>query len=125
MTRSAALLSAACLGMAGYAVYSIGAGLFDLLIGHHLELLPNLGLVGLGLLLLVGAAFVRVLFPGGLALALGAMLGLQALALHNDAHWYGRIVLLPQVGRGLFAGALALVAFVGGTGSGGKAGPEP
>jgi hypothetical protein len=114
VTRAGAMLSLACLGMACYAVYSIGAGLFDLLVGRHLEVLANLGLVALGLLLLLGAAFVRVLMPGGLALALGAMLGLQALALHNDAHWYGAIVLLPQVVRGVFAAVLALLALAGG-----------
>jgi hypothetical protein len=122
VARSGALLSAACLGMAGYAAYSIGEGLFDLFVGHHLEILANLGLVALGLVLLLGAALVRVLVPGGLALALGAMLGLQALALHNDAHWYGGIVLVRQLARGLVAGGLALAAFVGGKGASGGPG---
>jgi hypothetical protein len=107
------MLSLASIGMAGYGVYSIGAGLYDLLIGHRLEVLPNLGLIALGLLLTLAAAFVRVLIPGGLALALGAMLALQALALHNDGHWYGSILLLPQLGRGLFAATLAALALFG------------
>jgi hypothetical protein len=112
MTRGT-VLSLASLGMVAYGLYSVAAGVFDLLVGHRLEILPDVGLVLLGLLLMLAAAFVRVRMPGGLALALGSLLGLQALALHNDAHWYGAVVLWPQVIRGAFAAALALAAFLG------------
>jgi hypothetical protein len=111
--RLGGMLSLACVGMAGYGLYSIGAGAFDLAIGHHLEVWANLGLVALGLFLLLAAAFVRVMIPGGLALALGAMLGLQGLSLHNDLHWYGAILLAPQLGRGLFAAVLIVLALIG------------
>jgi hypothetical protein len=113
MTRGT-VLSLASLGMVVYGVYSIAAGLFDLLFEHRLEFLPDAGLIVLGLLLMLAAAFVRVRMPGGLALALGALLGLQALALHNNVHWYGSVTLLPQVVRGVFAAGLALLAWLGG-----------
>jgi hypothetical protein len=51
--------------------------------------------------------------PGGLALAVGAMLALQALSLHNDLHFYGDILLAPQLARGLLAGCLAALAYAG------------
>ena len=50
-----------------------------------------LGLVVFGLLLVLSAAFVRVRLPGGLAFAIGAMLGLQALAAHNAVHLAGGV----------------------------------
>jgi hypothetical protein len=109
------MLTAATLGMAAYAIFSIGSGLLGLLGALPVQLEPfaNLGLIVLGILLLLASAFVRVQFPGGVALALGALLGLQALALHNDAHSYGGVTLVPQVGRGAFAAALALLAYFG------------
>jgi hypothetical protein len=107
------VLSLAVVGMAGYGIYSVGAGAFDLLVGHRLDVWADAALAVLGLLLVLAAAFVRVLIPGGLALALGAMLGLQGLSLHNDLHWYGAILLAPQLGRGIFAAALTLLALIG------------
>jgi hypothetical protein len=71
-------------------------------------------LIVLGLLLLLSSAFVRVRLPGGLAMALGALLALQALSLHNDMHFYGAILIAPQVIRAFVAGALAGLAFWGG-----------
>jgi hypothetical protein len=111
--RRGAVLSLAVVGMAGYGVYSVGAGAYDLLVGHRLDVWADLALAVLGLLLVLAAAFVRVQIPGGLALALGAMLGLQGLSLHNDLHWYGAILLAPQLARGLFVGLLTLLALVG------------
>lgn len=107
------MLSAAALGMAAYGVYSIGLGLCGMLGCVSLEVWADLGLIGLGLLLLLAAAFVRVRFPGGLPLAASAMLGLQALALHNDLHFFGRTVVAFQVARGVMAGALLLLAIAG------------
>ena len=52
-----------------------------------------------GGLLALAAAFVRVRLPGGLAFAIGAMLGLQALAVHDAAHLGGGIE--PQLARAL------------------------
>ena len=108
------MLTASALGMAGYGVYSAGLGMAGLAGFVRLEVWANLGLIGLGLLLMLSAAFVRVRMPGGLALALSAMLGLQALALHNDVHFFGRAVLALQIARGAFAALLVALAAWGG-----------
>jgi hypothetical protein len=108
------MLTASALGMAGYGLYSAGLGLAGLLGFVRLEVWANLGLIGLGLLLALSAAFVRVRMPGGLALALSAILGLQALALHNDLHFFGRTVPWLQIARGAFAGLLVMLAAWGG-----------
>ncbi len=108
------MLTAAALGMVGYGLYSAGLGLSGLLGFGVLEVWANLGLIVLGLLLALSAAFVRVRLPGGLALALSAMLGLQGLALHNDLHFFGLTRPDMQALRGAFAAALCLLAYVGG-----------
>jgi hypothetical protein len=82
--------------------------LVDLLRGARLELWAEVGLVLFGLLLVLGAAFVRVRLPGGLALAIGAMLGLQALAVHSAAHLNSGLT--PQAGRAVLAAALVAMA---------------
>ena len=66
----------------------------------------ELGLMLFGALLVLAAAFVRVRLPGGLAFAIGAMLGLQALAVHDAAHLGTGIA--PEIVRGTIA--LVLVA---------------
>jgi hypothetical protein len=108
------MLTAAALGMVGYGFYSAGLGLAGLLGFVPLEVWANLGLIVLGLLLMLSAAFVRVKMPGGLALALSALLGLQALALHNDLHFFGATMPVMQVARGAFAALLAVLAYRGG-----------
>jgi len=105
--------TAAALGMAGYGLYSAGLGLAGLLGFLPLEVWANLGLVGFGLLLLLSAAFVRVRLPGGLALAISAMLSLQALALHNDLHFFGRTLPVMQAARAAFASLLVALAYWG------------
>jgi hypothetical protein len=107
------MLTAAALGMVGYGLYSAGLGLAGLLGFVPLEVWANLGLIVLGLLLMLSAAFVRVRMPGGLALALSALLGLQALALHNDLHFFGATMPVMQVARGAFAALLAALAYRG------------
>lgn len=107
------MLTSATLGMLAYGLYSIGSGIVHAFGPAPLELWANLGLIVLGAMLILGAAFVRVSMPGGLALALGAMLGLQSLALHNAAHLYGQVVALPQLARGFFAATLVLLAWAG------------
>ncbi len=109
------MLSVAVLGMAIYGVYSAGLGLVDLFGVYGLDWWADLALVGLGLVLMLSAAFVRVFIPGGLALAAGALLGLQALSFHNDVHFYGRVLILPQVVRGVIAGGLLIMAQAGTT----------
>jgi hypothetical protein len=108
------MLTAATLGLAAYGVYSAGFGAVDLFRSPGLDWWADVALIGLGLVLLIASAFVRVRLPGGLALALGALLALQALSLHNDMHFYGAILVAPQVVRGVAAGALAGLAFWGG-----------
>ena len=80
------MLTMASLGMFLYGMYSVGWAALDLIRGARLELWAELGLIVFGALLMLASAFVRVRLPGGLAFALGALLGLQALAVHNAAH---------------------------------------
>ena len=107
------MLSLASLGMAVYGLYSAGLGVADLFGVVGLDWWADLTLVGLGLLLMLASAFVRVLMPGGLALAASAVLGLQALSLHNDFHFYGAILVAPQVARGVLGAGLLALAFAG------------
>jgi len=72
------VLTLAALGMFGYGTYSAFWAVFDVISGARLEWWADVLLVLFGLLLVVAAAFVRVRMPGGLAVAIGAMLALQA-----------------------------------------------
>ena len=105
------MLTVATLGLFTYGVYSIVWPVVDLARGARLELWAELGLMLFGLLLTLSAAFVRVRLPGGIALALGAMLGLQALAVHSAVHLADGLA--PQIGRALLAGALLVLARAG------------
>jgi hypothetical protein len=111
------MLTAASLGMLGYGLWSALMGVMDLMAWRRLELLADLGALLFGLLLCLAAPLVRVRMPGGLALAIGALLGLQALALHEAQHLYGEVAVLPQVTRGLFAVLLVLAARIGARGA--------
>ena len=102
------LLTVAALGMFTYGMYEIGWAVVDLVRGARLELWAELGLTAFGLLLVLAAAFVRVRLPGGLAFAIGALLGLQALAVHHAAHL--RAGLAPQIGRAVLAVMLVALA---------------
>jgi hypothetical protein len=102
------MLTAATLGMFVYGLYSIGWAALDLMRGARLELWAEAGLMLFGLLLALSAAFVRVRLPGGLAFAIGAMLGLQALAVHDAVHLANGVT--PQIVRGLVAVVLVLMA---------------
>jgi hypothetical protein len=102
------MLTLATLGMFLYGAYSFGWALIDVVRGAQLELWAEAGVVMFGLLLALSAAFVRVRLPGGLAFAIGAMLGLQALAVHNAVHLAGGIG--SQVARGVMAMTLVAMA---------------
>ena len=102
------MLTAAALGMFSYGLYSAGLAVVDLFRGARLELWAELGLIVFGGLLALAAAFVRVRLPGGLAFAIGAMLGLQALAVHAAAHLGGGIE--PQLARASIAIVLGAMA---------------
>ena len=106
MWREDPLLTLASLGMFVYGVYSVGWAAADLIRGARLELWAELGLVAFGALLALAAAFVRVRLPGGLAFAIGAMLGLQALAVHDAVHLGSGVP--DQIVRGSIA--LVLIA---------------
>lgn len=93
-----------------YGAYSAGWAVLDLIRGARLELWAEAALILFGLLLALSAAFVRVRLPGGLAFAMGAMLALQALAVHTAAHLGSG--LSPQIGRAALAIALVAVAYV-------------
>jgi hypothetical protein len=110
------MLTSAALGMAGYGAYEAAVGVLDLIGigGHHLEVVADVGAILFGTLLVLAAAFVRVRLPGGLALAIGAVLGLQALAIHRTAHVAGVVTLAPQLARGAFAALLVALAHLSG-----------
>jgi hypothetical protein len=108
MWEEGPVLTMASLGMLAYGIYSAGWAAADLMRGARLELWAELGLIVFGALLAPAAAFVRVRLPGGLAFAIGAMLGLQALAVHDAVHLGGGIA--PQVVRGSIAIVLVALA---------------
>jgi hypothetical protein len=102
------MLTAAALGMFLYGIYSVGWAAMDLIRGARLELWAELGLLAFGALLMLASAFVRVRLPGGLAFAIGAMLGLQALAVHDAVHLGGDVS--DQIVRGSIAIVLIALA---------------
>jgi hypothetical protein len=105
------MLTAAALGMFAYGAYSTVWAVMELIRGPRLEAWATAGIILFGLLLVLSAAFVRVRLPGGLALAIGAMLGLQALAVHTSAHFESG--LFPQIVRGTFAAVMVVLAYAG------------
>ena len=114
MTREGApVLTVATLGLAVYGVYSIGLGTVDAFRSPGLDWWADAALAVFGLLLLAASVLVRLRIPGGLALAISALAALQALSLHNDLHFYGDILVAPQVVRGVIAAGLAASAHVG------------
>jgi hypothetical protein len=105
------MLTLATIGMAVYGVVAVGGAAASLLTGGRLELWAELAQMLCGLLLLLSAAFVRVRVPGGLAAAIGALLALQALAVHSAAHF--RTGIAPQVVRAAAAALLVTLAYEG------------
>ncbi len=105
------MLTVATLGMFGYGTYSLVWAVVDLVRGAQLELWAELVLMVFGLLLVLSAALVRVRVPGGLAAAIGAMLGLQALAVHDAVHL--GVGIPAQIARGVFAIVLVGFAWIG------------
>ena len=103
------MLTTEILGMALYGLYSMLVGVTDLVAAAQLEWWNNHWLIGVGAVLLLGAEFVRVSMPGGLALAVDGLLALQSISLHNAGHLYGRLLLdsgtRPSNPSGLTGGA--------------------
>ncbi len=116
------MLTMASLGLFAYGLYSAGWAAADLIRGARLELWAELGLMAFGALLALAAAFVRVRLPGGLAFAIGALLGLQALAVHDAVHLGGGVA--PQVVRASIAIVLVAMALSDARPSPARRGPD-
>ena len=107
------MLTFATLGMALYGLFSIISSLVYWIEGASLEWWANLWLIVAGLILLLSSVFVRISMPGGLALAIGGLLALQSISLHNDGHLYNQISLLSQLARASFSSLLVALAYFG------------
>ena len=107
------MLRAAALGMFLYGLHDVVVGSADLIGAGTPEWWANVWRMLAGTTLLFAAVLVRVSMPGGLALAIAALLGLQSISLHNDPHFYGRLLLLPQVLRAVFSITLVGLAYLG------------
>ena len=107
------MLRAAALGMLIYGLHDIVAGAADLLGGTVPEWWAAGWRTLSGAALALAALFVRASVPGGLALAVAGLLGLQSISLHNDPHIYGDLLLWPQASRAVFSAALVALAWFG------------
>ena len=95
------MLTLATIGMFAYGAYSAVWAIADVMQGARIELWAEALIALVGLLLILAAAFVRVRMPGGLAVAISAMLALQALEVHTAAHLESGLA--PLIGRGVVA----------------------
>jgi hypothetical protein len=107
------MLRAAALGMFLYGGYSVAIGLIDFIFLEKLEWWANLWLILAGFVLSFGAIFTRISFPGGLALAIGGLLGLHAISLHNEIHLHGQLSQSLQLSRLAFAALLVILGHYG------------
>jgi hypothetical protein len=105
-----AMLTTATLGMLLWGLYSAAWAAVDVVRGARLEWWAEAGQVVFGLLLTFASALVRVRWPGGLALAVGGLLGLQSLAVHSAVHVDFGVV--PQAVQGAFGVALVVLALL-------------
>ena len=112
------MLTLATLGMIVYGLYSVLVGATDLLGPVQFAWWADVWLIVAGGTLVLAAAFVRASMPGGLALAVGGLLALQSISLHNAGLLYGRVYLLPELARAGFATALIALAYFGWEGPG-------
>ena len=121
------MLRAAALGMLLYGLHDVVVGAADLIGAGTLAWWANAWRMLAGAMLLFAAVLVRVSMPGGLALAVAALLGLQSISLHNDAHFYGRLdlMVLPQTLRAVFAATLVALAYFGWGRVGGDPAEDP
>ena len=107
------MLRVAALGMFLYGLHDVVVGAADLIGAGTLEWWANVWRMLAGAVLMFAAVLVRVSMPGGLALAVAALLGLQSISLHNDPHFYGRLLLVPQLIRAIFSITLVALAYFG------------
>jgi hypothetical protein len=101
-------LTTATLGLLLWGLYSALWAVVDVARGARLEWWAEAGQIAFGLLLALAAALVRVRLPGSLALAVGGLLGLQSLAVHNAVHL--EVGLMPQIAQGLLGATLVGLA---------------
>ena len=95
------MLTLATLGMFAYGAYAAVWAIADVVRGARIELWAEALIALTGFLLILAAAFVRVRMPGGLSVAISAMLALQALEVHTAAHLESGLA--PQIGRAVLA----------------------
>ena len=107
------MLRAAAIGMFVYGLYAIVVGIGDLLVVGTLEWWANAWGILSGATLALAATFVRISLPGGLALAVAGLSGLQAISLHNDGHYYSQLLHWSQTVRGGFSVLLIVLAWWG------------
>jgi len=103
----------ATLAIISYALYAIGWSLLDLVVWSRLEVWANLTTMAAAALLAPAAVLVRARIPGGLPLAFAALVGVQAISLHNSMHIHGDIWVLGESLRGAFGAAVMALAWAG------------
>ena len=107
------MLTTATLALLGYAFYIVGWGALDLVWWSTLEVWANLTTMAAAALLVPAAVLVRARIPGGLPLAFAALVGLQAISLHNSMHVHGEIWVLGESLRGAFGLVVMALAVTG------------
>ncbi len=107
------MLTAATLACVAYAFYTIGWSIIDVLVWSRLEVWADLGTSAIALLLLPAAVLIRAGIPGGLPLGFAALLGLQAISLHNSMHLYGEVQVWTESARAVFGAWLMMFAIAG------------
>ena len=108
------MLTIAALGMALYGVHEMVVAARNLIGTSSLEAWAGGALLVLGALLVIAGCLVRLRIPGGLAAALGALLALQALALHNAVHLSATPHAVgPHAIRAAVAAGLLVCAWIG------------
>lgn len=105
-------MNAATLLLSVYGTWAIAWGAYDLARLERVETWAAGAVIAFGLLLLLGSVIARVRIPGGLPIVAAALLGLQALDVHNASHLGTP---LPwQWARALVSALLMAAAFYGG-----------
>jgi hypothetical protein len=107
------VLTTATLALVAYALYALGWGVLDLLWWSTLEVWADLTTMAIGALLVPAAVLVRARIPGGLPLAFAALVGLEAISLHNSMHRHGEIWVAAEALRGVFGLGLMALAWWG------------
>ncbi|MCX6538936.1 MAG: hypothetical protein NT151_08390 [Acidobacteria bacterium] len=107
------MLTAATLALLGYALYTVGWSVIDLVVWSRLERWADVATSAIALLLFPAAVLIRARIPGGLPLGFAALLGLQAISLHNSMHLYGEIRVLAESARAAFWSGVMVLALAG------------